>query len=113
MHLQINWTRNQWPFAWWVDYVHKKKEAILSKLKSKYWIHKYGTGVPKLVEHALKLDQQNGNTLWWDAIMQETATCIAFQKSSGTRPPIGFQAIKQRHMIFDIVKIRVFVLLTV
>jgi hypothetical protein len=91
-------------FAWWVNYVHEKKEAILSKVKSKYWIrtHKYGIKVPKSVEHARKLDQQNGNTLWWDAIMQEMANVrIAFQKSSGTRPPIGFQEVKC-HMIFDI-----------
>jgi hypothetical protein len=46
----------------------------------------------KMVDHARKIDQQNGNTLWWDAAaMQEMANVrITFQKSSGTRPPIGF-----------------------
>ena len=30
-------------FAWWVQYVERKRETIISKLKSKYWkrTHKY------------------------------------------------------------------------
>ena len=31
-------------FAWWVDFVRKKRDRIISKVKSKYWsrTHKYG-----------------------------------------------------------------------
>ena len=31
-------------FAWWIPHVIRKKEAIISKVKSAYWLttHKYG-----------------------------------------------------------------------
>jgi hypothetical protein len=60
-------------FAWWVPFVMKKRNHIISKVKSKYWIcsHKFGIEIPKTVKHALELDRRNFNTLWWDAIMQE------------------------------------------
>jgi hypothetical protein len=91
-------------FAWWVNYVLKKRETILSKIKTKYWLrtHKYGIEVPKSVEHAKELDRKNGNTLWWDAIMQEMKNVrIAFRKATTLQPPIGYQEIKC-HMIFDV-----------
>eukprot|EP00980_Cylindrotheca_fusiformis_P014111 scaffold3713_cov74-Cylindrotheca_fusiformis.AAC.1 len=60
-------------FAWWVPYTIKKKARIISKVKSKYWskTHKYGVRVPKSVQEAIEIDRENGNTLWWDAIMKE------------------------------------------
>ena len=33
--------------------------------------HKYGIRVPKMVIEAVGIDQENVDTLWWDAIMQE------------------------------------------
>ena len=52
-------------FAWWVNYVHKKRERILSKVKSKYWVrtHKYGIRVPKIVQEAIEIDRMNKDTL--------------------------------------------------
>ena len=37
-------------FAWWVPHVLKKKERIISKLKTKYWqrTHKYGIRKPEI-----------------------------------------------------------------
>ena len=57
-------------FVWWVPFVMKKRNRILAKVKSKYWLrsHKFGIGIPKSVEEAKKVDNQNRNTLWWDAI---------------------------------------------
>ena len=51
--------------AWWVPHVLKKRESIIAKVKSKYWLrtHKFGIRVPKTVEEAKRLDQQNGNHL--------------------------------------------------
>ena len=48
-------------FVWWVPHVMRKKEAIISKVKSAYWLttHKYGIKMPKTVEEALKLDKEN------------------------------------------------------
>ena len=39
-------------FAWWVKFVMKNREIILSKVTSKYWMrtHIYGKIVPKDVE---------------------------------------------------------------
>ena len=58
-------------FAWWVPHTLKKRNRIIGKVKSKYWArtHKYGIRVPKSVQEAKEIDRQNGNTLWWDAIL--------------------------------------------
>ena len=60
-------------FAWWVPFMMKKRNRILAKVKSKYWLrsHKFGIRIPKSVEEAKKVDNQNRNTLWWDAICKE------------------------------------------
>ena len=57
-------------FAWWVLHVLKKRESIIAKFKSKCWLrtHNLGIRVPKTVEEAKRLDHQNGNHLWWEAI---------------------------------------------
>ena len=41
-------------FAWWAQYVLKKRNHVLAKIKSKYWIrtHKYGIEIPKSVNRA-------------------------------------------------------------
>jgi hypothetical protein len=60
-------------FAWWVHQVIRRKDCILSRVKSKYWqrTHKFGLRIPKTVEQELALDKHNGNTLWRDAICIE------------------------------------------
>ena len=60
-------------FTWWVLYTLKKRNQIISKVKSKYWLrtHKFGIQIPKSVEEAKRLDQENGDTLWWEAICNE------------------------------------------
>ena len=52
-------------FTWGVPHVLKKRESIIAKVNSKYWLrtHKFGIRVPKTVEEAKRLDQQNGNHL--------------------------------------------------
>ena len=48
-------------FAWWVPYTMNKRNRIRSKVKSKYWLrtHKFGIWIPKSVEEAKCLDQEN------------------------------------------------------
>ena len=60
-------------FLWWVKYTMKKRTAILSKLKSKYWqrTHKYGIRIPKTVEEAINIDRENWNDLRRKAIEEE------------------------------------------
>ena len=60
-------------FAWWVPYTLKKRNRIISKVKSKYWLrtHKFGIWIPKSVEEAKRLDQDNGDSQWLEAICNE------------------------------------------
>jgi hypothetical protein len=93
-------------FAWWTKYVLKKRDRIISKTASRYWqkTHKYGVKIPKSVKEAMQIDKENGDTKWWDAIIQEMGNVRpAFQVHEGTKAdlPIGYQQIKC-HMIFDV-----------
>ena len=47
-------------------------DQIIPKMQQ-YWVktHKYRLRLPKMVKESVEIDQDNGNTLWWDAIMQE------------------------------------------
>ena len=95
-------------FNWWVPHVLKKKTHIISKVKSKYWsrTHKFGIKVPKTVQDAIKLDQENGDTMWWDAILKEMKNVrVAFELYDGDIQDLikdkGFTKI-DCHIIFDI-----------
>ena len=58
-------------FAWWFPYTLKKRIAIISKIKSKYWkkTYKYGIQVTNNVKEANAIDQENGNKLWEEAMV--------------------------------------------
>ena len=92
-------------FAWWVPYTIKKKGRIISKIKSKYWVrtHKYGIRLPKTVKEALEIDNENGNTLWWDALMQEMKNVRpAFEVYEGDEKNlVGYNKIRC-HIVWDI-----------
>lgn len=93
-------------FGWWVPYVTKKKRAIISKVKTKYWVttHKFCIQVPKSVQEALKIDEDIHNTLWRDAIRKEMMNVrIAFTVLEGGKKdvPNGYQFVKC-HMVFNI-----------
>ena len=95
-------------FAWWVPYTMKKRNRIISKIKSKYWqrTHKYGVRMPKSVKEAYEIDKENGNTLWAHAIKKEMANVgVAFSPSEEKNPhkleKLGYQWINC-HMIFDV-----------
>ena len=68
-------------FAWWNKHVLIERDQIISKTQQ-YWVktHKYGLRVPKIVKESVEIYQENGDTLWWDAIMTEMKNDIpAFQ----------------------------------
>ena len=101
-------------FAWWVKSVLRRRNRIISKVKSKYWrtTHKYGIRVPKSVKEALQLDQINGNTMWQDAINKEMSKAkISWEILDGIDPAearkgkvgklIGYQEIRN-NIIFDV-----------
>ena len=57
-------------FNWWVRQVLRKRDRILSKVKSRYWrtTHKFGIRVPKTVQEALQIDKETGTDYWEKAI---------------------------------------------
>ena len=92
-------------FAWWAPSLLKKRRVVIKKLKSRYWkrTHKYGIRIPKSPAEALRLDNENGNTLWADAMTRERTNtqCTFNVLDEGAPPPRGFQKITC-HMIFDV-----------
>ena len=93
-------------FAWWVPFVLKKRNRILAKVKSKYWLrtHKFGIHIPKSVEEVKKIDEQNGDTLWWDAIckeMRNVRPALEVFEGKEENIPKDYQFM-WCHMIFDV-----------
>jgi hypothetical protein len=60
-------------FAWWVKDVLRRRNRIISKVKSKYWktTHKFGIRLPHSVKQALQIDEETGTDLWRRAIEKE------------------------------------------
>jgi len=101
-------------FNWWVRKVLRKRDRIISKVKSRYWktTHKYGCRVPKSVEEALEIDKETGTDYWSKAIEKEMkkakiAWYVDFEHTpeevrKGKVPGlIGFQEIRC-HIVFDV-----------
>ena len=92
-------------FSWWVPYVQKKRKAIISKVKSKYFTkhEKYGHRLPKTVKEALEIDKENNNHLWRDAINKEMKNArVAFKEHHGDIRDLSNYERITCHMIFDI-----------
>jgi hypothetical protein len=93
-------------FAWWIQHALNKRNRIIGKLKAKHWAraHKFGAKMPKSVEEAKRFDEDNGDTLWWDAICKEMKNVRpafeAWEKPASRLPP-GHQRMTG-HMTFDL-----------
>ena len=92
-------------FASWVPFVLKKRNRVQAKVNSKYWLrtHIFGIRIPKSVEEAKKIDELNGDTLWWDAICKEMNNARpAFEVFKGKEDdiPKDYQFM-WCHVIFD------------
>ena len=99
-------------FAWWTSTALKKRDKMISRVKSRYWktTHKLGIRLPKSVQEAFELDRLNGNDFWRAAIEKEMSKArVAFQRLDGYTPDdvrankalVGYQETKG-HWIFDI-----------
>ena len=63
-------------FNWWVTHVLKKRDRIIALVKQqgdRYWkrTHKYGIEIPKNWKDCKRIDDENGNTMWQDAVAKE------------------------------------------
>ena len=92
-------------FAWWVPYTLRKRDVIIAKVKARIrkTTHKYGIELPTSVEHAYKIDRENGNTFWRDALSKEmTNVGIAFEVlDEGAKPPVGWSKVTG-HLVWDV-----------
>jgi hypothetical protein len=92
-------------FSWWVPHFLKKQNIIIAAMTKRYHkrTHKFGIQVPKTWDEAVKLDEENGNTLWQDAIRKEMNNVrIAFKVLNEEEAiPPTYQEIRC-HMIFDV-----------
>ncbi len=92
-------------FAYWVPYTLRKRDVIISAIKSrlKRTSHKYGIEVPTSVKHAMELDDTNGNHLWRDALSKEMHNVgIAFSVlDAGQDAPVGWSK-ESGHIIYDV-----------
>ena len=68
-------------------FVLKKRNRMIAKVKSKYWVktYKFGIRVPKSVAEAKRLDEANSDTLWWDAICKEMKNVSKNSKETSVR----------------------------
>lgn len=92
-------------FKWWVPYVLRKRDYIISKVTTrvKKKSHKYGIRIPRTVKEAYELDKLNGNDYWSKAIKKEMLNVsIAFDilEDDENLPP-SYQ-LASCHMIFDV-----------
>jgi hypothetical protein len=101
-------------FKWWAHHVLPRRDRIIKKLKSKYWrtTHKFGIRIPKTIEEAIRLDLENGDTQWMDAVRKEMSKAgVAYIPIDGATPQQvrsnkcdalrGHQEIRC-HIIFDV-----------
>ena len=84
-------------FAWWVPYTLRKRDVILSAVKSRVrkMTHKYGIEIPTSIRDAIEIDKKTGNTFWRDAIEKEMMNVgVAFEAlDEGKSPPIGWNKV--------------------
>lgn len=91
-------------FKWWVNKVLRRRDVIISKVKSRYWsrTHKFGIEMPKTVEEALRIDRKTGTDFWRRAIEKEMKNVMpAFEFKDGDPILPGWKHIRC-HMVFDI-----------
>ena len=92
-------------FAWWTIHVLKKKNRVISKAKTKYWqtTTKFGFRIPRTISEAQRIDNDNQDTYWMDAVRLEMKNVrIAFEVYDGDTSDLKDYQKIPCHMIFDI-----------
>jgi hypothetical protein len=92
-------------FFWWAPHVLKKRSRIIAAATKRYHkrTHKFGVEVPKRWDDCVRLDKENENTLWQDAVrkeMKNVRTAFQILNDADVIPPTYQEIIC--HMIFDV-----------
>jgi hypothetical protein len=81
-------------FAWWVPYVLRKRDVIVTAVYSQVqkMSHKYGIELPRSHKNAIEIDCKHGNTFWQDALAKEMGNvCITFEiLGPNAKAPLGW-----------------------
>ena len=92
-------------FAWWVPHTLRKRNAIISAIKTRLQktTHEYGIEIPTSVEHTMEVNQKNGNTMWRDTLALEMFNIgVAFEiLEEGQSVPTGWKKASG-HLIWDV-----------
>ena len=92
-------------FAWWVPYTLRKRDVIISKIKSRIrkTNRKYGVEIPTSIEHAKVLDSKNGKKMWMDALAKEMVNIgVTFEVlPDGKSAPPTWRKVTG-HLIWDV-----------
>ena len=93
-------------FAWWVSKIMRKRDRIISKLKTNRKVRKnikFGIKIPLTVEEAKELDKLNNNSFWEDAIKKELEKVrVAFELIDEGEAPIPGSKKINYHFVFDV-----------
>ena len=92
-------------FACWVPYTLRKRDVIISSIKTRIrrTTHKYGIEIPTYHKAVKDLDHKNGNDLWIRVIQKEISTfgiTLEIIKKDMTAP-VGWSK-ESGHLIFDV-----------
>ena len=104
--------QNEPAFAWWVPYTMRKRDVIVSAIKTRLrrTTHKYGIEMPmtarttdEAVRMGRELDIKNGDTFWMDALHKEMgALVVAFEMlEHGEKAPPGWYK-STGHIVWDV-----------
>jgi hypothetical protein len=97
--------REEPAFAWWVPYVLRKWDVIVSAVNSRVQktSHKYGIELPSSMKNAIEIDRKNGNTFWQDALVEEMGNvCVAFEiLGLNAKAPPGWHKASG-HIVFGV-----------
>jgi hypothetical protein len=77
---------NTTSFIWWAPHFLRKRTRIIAAVTKSYHkrTHKFGIEVPKSWDDCVKLDKENDNTIWQDAVRKEMKYVrIAFKILNG------------------------------
>ena len=93
-------------FDWWVPFTLKKRDSIIALVQNRFAKRKFKFGfeIPSSVQDAQRIDAENGDSYWMDALHKEMSNVrVAFQFIEGDNPkaPPGYQTIGA-HLIWDI-----------
>ena len=74
---------------WWVSKVLRRRNKIISKVKSKYWrtTQKFGIQFPKTVQESLSIYKEVGNDYWEKALNKDMSKVkVAWQHVNEVTP---------------------------